>query len=172
MDLYLSVAKMVEVEKASDQAGHTYPMMMACAGRSLADEILLAYSHDSEVPLVLSLVGSGNNGGDALVAMEILLDFGWDCVAYLSAERDQDPLVVSFEAKGGEVLRRSEDPDFICLRAVLVEADILLDGLLGTGIKLPLRPPVDEVLDVTVGSISELWLAGRPGKQAGAEHED
>ncbi len=34
----------------------------------------------------------------------------------------------------------------------LVDAEILLDGLLGTGIKLPLRSPVDEVLE-TVGGI-------------------
>ncbi len=76
MDRYLSVAKMIEVEKASDRAGHTYPMMMACAGRSLADEILLAYSLYFDRPNVLGLVGSGNNGGDALVAMITLVDDG------------------------------------------------------------------------------------------------
>jgi len=148
MDRYLSVAKMIEVEKASDRAGHTYPMMMACAGRSLADEILLVYSPYFERPNVIGLVGSGNNGGDALVAMAHLMAQGWPCCAYLTARRTEDPLVVEFVRQGGKVIHLEEDKGFHFLISELADAEILMDGLLGTGIKLPLRAPVDEVLDV------------------------
>ncbi|MFN2144363.1 MAG: NAD(P)H-hydrate dehydratase [Anaerolineales bacterium] len=155
MDRYLSVAKMIEVEKASDRAGHTYPMMMARAGRSLADEILLAYGSYLDRPNVLGLVGSGNNGGDALVAMTHLMDFGWPCSAYLTAGREDDPLVETFTKQGGKVVHLSQDNAFSSLLSELADAEILLDGLLGTGIKLPLRAPVDQVLEVTADFLAQ-----------------
>ena len=151
MDRYLSVAKMIELEKASDRSGHTYPMMMACAGRSLADEILLAYGPYLERPNVLGLVGSGNNGGDALVAMILLMDFGWPCSAYLTADRQDDPLAENFIEEGGKIIYLREDKAFQLLHSELADAEILLDGLLGTGIKLPLRSPIDQVLEAVAG---------------------
>jgi NAD(P)H-hydrate epimerase len=161
MERYLSVEKMIEVEKASDKAGHTYPMMMACAGRSLADEILLRYSPFFDQPKVLGLVGSGNNGGDALVAMNHLMMLGWPCCAYLTAERQNDPLVTEFEGQGGRIVRLGDDEDFRLLITELDDSEILLDGLLGTGIKLPLRSPLDEVLSAVNKYLDRTMYAPR-----------
>ena len=147
MQRYLSVEKMVEVEKASDQAGHTYDRMMAHAGQSLAEEVLIAYSPNFEDVRVLGLVGSGNNGGDTLVAMTHLLAHGWQCEAYIISDRGEDPLAELFTSQGGRVWRISEDQDYARLRVLVEQAEILLDGILGTGIRLPLRPPVPAVLD-------------------------
>lgn len=153
MDRYLSVSKMIEVEQASDRAGHTYPMMMGCAGRALADAMLNTYGFNIENPAVLGLVGPGNNGGDALVAMGHLLKLGWSCTAYMVSSRGSDPLVERFLENGGEVFSLVDDPEYHWLKNQLVWGDIILDGLLGTGIKLPLRPPMDEVLKIVGSSI-------------------
>ena len=144
MEKYLSVAEMIAVEKASDAIGHTYPMMMAHAGRSLAEVVL-----QTQMSSVLGLIGKGNNGGDALVAMADLLDAGWRAVAYLTAQRENDPLLDEFVAKGGQVKIHNADVNFQDeLVSQIVKGEVLLDGLLGTGIKLPLRPPVPEILAV------------------------
>lgn len=142
---YVSVQEMVAIEKEADQSGHSYAIMMAFAGRSLAEFILTAYSHISK-PIILGLVGTGNNGGDALVAMTHLLQLGWRCTAYLVKPRDNDPLSEAFTQAGGMVLELQEDQEFSKLHRYVTESDVLLDGLLGTGIKLPLRAPVPRLL--------------------------
>jgi hydroxyethylthiazole kinase-like uncharacterized protein yjeF len=145
MEKYLSVAEMVSVEKAADAAGHTYDKMMACAGASLADEILAAYSH-YENKEVLALVGSGNNGGDALVALKKMLQKGWHANAYLISKRENDRLVTDFLQHGGRADYLDDDPGMANLANLVSKTDVLVDGLLGTGIHLPLREPIPEVL--------------------------
>jgi NAD(P)H-hydrate epimerase len=154
MDKYVSVEEMISIEKASDSAGHSYPKMMAFAGRSLAENIVFAYSH-LPTPKILGLVGAGNNGGDTLVAMVHLLQLGWDCCAYLVKQRTKDPLLADFTKNGGMVVPLKEDESYRQLRKLTLESDIVLDGVLGTGIQLPLRPPVPSVLDVVRISISQ-----------------
>ena len=152
MDRYLSVAEMIAVEKAADAAGHTYDKMMAAAGKSLAEEVIKAFGY-LENPSALGLVGSGNNGGDTLVALELLLGLGWSCSAYLAADRVGDPLTAKFIESGGKVIRLTGDDHFDQLRWQVMGCDVVLDGLLGTGIKLPLRPPIPELLKVVGESL-------------------
>ena len=152
MDRYLSVAEMIAVEKAADAAGHTYDKMMAAAGKSLAEAVMKDFGY-LENPSVLGLVGSGNNGGDTLVALELLLELGWLCSAYIAADRVGDPLTDKFIESGGKVIRLSEDNHFDQLRWLVLDSDVVLDGLLGTGIKLPLRPPIPELLKVVGESL-------------------
>ena len=154
MDRYLSVDEMISIEKASDSAGHSYPKMMAFAGKSLAEEVIKAYG-EIEAATVLGLVGSGNNGGDTLVALKLLLDLGWDRSAYLTSGREEDPLTSDFIEAGGQIYKLSEDADFHQLRWLVLESDILLDGLLGTGIRLPLREPVSKVLKIVGESLDQ-----------------
>lgn len=156
MQRYLNVSKMIEVERASDQAGHTYDRMMAFAGRSVAEEILIAHRQSSIQNSVLGLVGSGNNGGDALVAMTHLLTLGWSCSAYLTADRGEDTLVGDFVSRGGEVFSIKGDSGFQNLKRLVKEGGFLLDGILGTGIKLPLRSPVPEVLGTVQDALTKL----------------
>ena len=119
MDRYVSVAEMISIEKAADAMGHTYPKMMAFAGKSLAEWVIDFY-RIFDAPVVLGLVGSGNNGGDTLVALKLL-----------------------------------DDPQYQHLRRLVLECNILLDGLLGTGIRLPLRKPIPEVLEIVELSLNQ-----------------
>jgi NAD(P)H-hydrate epimerase len=154
MDRYLSVAEMISIEKAADAMGHTYAKMMAFAGKSLAEAILNFYGH-LEKPPVLGLVGSGNNGGDALVALKLLLDIGWECTAYLTSDRVGDELLVNFVEAGGKVSQISDDEHYHQLRGLVIDCDLLVDGLLGTGIRLPLRAPISEVLEIVGDSLDQ-----------------
>lgn len=152
MEKYLSVAEMIAVEKAADANGHTYEKMMAHAGASLAKAVHDAYSQLNDKQ-VMGLVGSGNNGGDALVAMSLLMQRGWRANAYLTARREDDPLVSEFLQSGGRVEYLDEDQDLEKLQARVKAADVILDGLLGTGIRLPLRAPIPSVLQAVKNAI-------------------
>jgi NAD(P)H-hydrate epimerase len=120
--------------------------MMENAGKGLADEIELAYSHYSPKK-VLALVGSGNNGGDALVALCYLALRGWETSAYIVHSRPDDDLLIGRYVKhGGIVLVRENDDKYIRLQGMLDSNQLIIDGVLGTGIHLPLRGEVAQSL--------------------------
>ncbi len=144
---YVSVSEMLAIEKASDAAGHSYAAMMEAAGRGLAELIDKRYGLLPDRK-VIALVGAGNNGGDALVALDYLMTWGWNAAVLFLRERHvEDPLVKRIVDRGC-ILHDYYDPDrlSIDLHSELAGADLLIDGVLGTGIKLPLRPPLDYLL--------------------------
>lgn len=142
----VSVPEMQAVEQEANAAGLTYGLMMENAGSGLADVVQEDFGQQKDAG-VLGLVGSGNNGGDTLVALAALADRGWKASAYLVRARPkEDPLLKRVKDKEVLILNVDDDPGFIKLDALLKEHAVLLDGILGTGIKLPLRGKVAEVL--------------------------
>ena len=140
----VTVSQMQAIEKEADAYGLTYDQMMQNAGQGIVDTLLELYTGEEELEIV-GLVGPGNNGGDALVALTALLQEGWKAHAYL-VKRKKDDLVKGFTAAGGELIPTEKDDSFFHLSSFLESADVLLDGVLGTGIKLPLKKDVAEVL--------------------------
>ena len=137
----VTVSQMQAIEKEADANGLSYDHMMENAGQGLAD-VILDFFIDEE-PQVIGLVGPGNNGGDTLVAMTALLSEGWKARAYL-VKRKKDDLVKQFIEAGGEVL--SGENAFEKLGESIESSDVLLDGILGTGVKLPLKKDIAELL--------------------------
>jgi NAD(P)H-hydrate epimerase len=133
---------MQAIEKEANASGLTYDQMMQNAGQGLADVILDLFDEEIE-PEVIGLVGPGNNGGDTLVAMTALLKEGWKARAWL-IKRKKDDLVRQFTVAGGEII--SGEGAFGKLAESIEVADVLLDGVLGTGIQLPLKKDVAEAL--------------------------
>ena len=142
----VSVAEMRAIEREANDRGWTYAQMMEKAGQGLAEIVESFYGYE-ERQIAAGLVGSGNNGGDTLVALEALAKDGWQVRAYLVRPRpEDDPLVLRLKAAGGEVVQAEADPAFGTLDAWLSEAVVLLDGVLGTGVHLPLNPEVAKIL--------------------------
>jgi NAD(P)H-hydrate epimerase len=138
----VTVSQMQAIEKEADAGGLSYDQMMENAGRGLADIVLEIFDDDFEAEAV-GLVGPGNNGGDTLVALAALAAEGWKTRAYL-VKRKKDDLVKRFTETGGEIL--AGENAFEQLAEAIETADVLLDGVLGTGTKLPLKKDVAELL--------------------------
>lgn len=138
----VTVSQMQAIEKEADAGGLTFDQMMENAGQGLADIIYDLFEDDQETEIV-GLVGPGNNGGDTLIALAELAAEGWKARAYL-VKRKKDDLVKRFTEAGGEVL--SGESAFEKLAEAIETADVLLDGVLGTGTKLPLKKDVAELL--------------------------
>jgi hydroxyethylthiazole kinase-like uncharacterized protein yjeF len=141
----VTVSQMRAIEKEADAHGLSYAEMMQNAGRGLA-EMVHALGQENGWEVVTGLVGSGNNGGDTLVALTWLAEAGWHTRAYLVKRKKNDELVMRYLNAGGIVSDAAGDGKLLTLRDFLERSDVLLDGLLGTGIKLPLRPEAAEVL--------------------------
>jgi NAD(P)H-hydrate epimerase len=143
----VKVAEMRAIEREANQRGVSYEEMMERAGGGVARFIDSIFG-EGEKKLVLGLVGSGNNGGDTLVALAALATKGWPACAYLVRARpEDDELVRRVKTAGGEVVPYGKDRRFNRLGDLVAKAAILLDGVLGTGIKLPLDREVEKTLE-------------------------
>jgi hydroxyethylthiazole kinase-like uncharacterized protein yjeF len=138
----VTVSQMQAIEKEAIAGGLTIDQLMENAGQGLADVVLDLFIDEIE-PEAVGLVGLGNNGGDTLVALTALVEEGWKAKAYL-VKRKKDDLVKRFTDAGGEVLAGRDG--FDQLAESIEVADVLLDGVLGTGIQLPLKKDVAELL--------------------------
>jgi len=144
----VSVSEMITLESKSNERGLGYEQMMRNAGLALADVIHERYGH-TQSRNILGLIGSGNNGGDALIALSELIKKGWQVKAYLLKKRKKnDPLVLSIKNNDGQVISADEDGSFNTLQELIGSSGIILDGILGTGFKLPLRKEISVPLQV------------------------
>ncbi|GAA4021844.1 NAD(P)H-hydrate dehydratase [Streptomyces plumbiresistens] len=117
-------------------------MQRAAAGLAAACADLVGRVYGSRVVL---LVGSGDNGGDALYAGARLARRGAGVTAVLLApERTHAGGLAALRRAGGGVApSRQADgiPAFLRAAADLIDrADLVLDGIVGIGAKGPLRP--------------------------------
>lgn len=134
----VNVTEMRAIEAEANSNGLSYDRMMENAGLALAEIVDLRFKSIEKKNLV-GIVGSGNNGGDTLVALAELQKRGWNSVAILYKDREQDPLLVRLLDQGGKSYQSNEGGISIEARKAIHNSTLLLDGLFGTGIKLPIR---------------------------------
>jgi NAD(P)H-hydrate epimerase len=147
MDL-VTVSQIIILEREANERGLGYDQMMMNAGSALAEVIQERYSH-AQSKSILGLIGSGNNGGDTLIALSELIEKGWQVAAYLVKRRKKnDPLVLSIIKNDGQIISIDEDASFDALRELIKKSDIILDGILGTGFELPLGKAISAPLQV------------------------
>ena len=154
MSKLVSVAEMIAVEKAADADGLSYEAMMENAGLELAKSIT-AHSQGIEKSL-FALVGRGNNGGDTLVACAHLAEKGWEVGVFLQAGREDDQYVEKVRMNGGTVYRSKTKDESSQLAKLVEQHAVLLDGLLGTGVKLPLRNEAARLLSQAKGALAQM----------------
>ncbi len=142
----VTVPQMRAIEKEADENGVAYAELMENAGQGLA-ELVHALGQENGWDEVTGLVGSGNNGGDTLVSLAWLAEAGWRTHAYLVNRKKDDELIKRYLSAGGEISESTLDEDDETLGTFINESHVLLDGLLGTGIKLPLKREAAQVLE-------------------------
>ncbi len=145
---FISVSEMRNIDVQTDAVGGvSFAELMENAGSGIVEIILDLPDSLDGGSSILALVGPGNNGGDALVTLDLLAAEGWDVVAYLFKRKiKDDPLVERVVSAGGKIILAASDKNFEKLTTLVETTSVLLDGLLGTGIKLPLRKAAADLL--------------------------
>ncbi len=106
------------------------PALMENAGRQAA----LVIQHLFPRGPVVALVGSGNNGGDALVCLRALAAWGRTVTAVRVGKRpDPDPVLHRWDLPAADFVPGAGGD--AALARVLKSAGVVVDGLLGTGIR-------------------------------------
>lgn len=130
-----SVAQVVAAERATGDLLASGALMQRAAS-GLAREVLRELRRPRRDRRVLLVVGSGNNGGDALWAGVRLLGRGVRVWAWRTADVVHDEGWTAFVAAGGRSV------DAVGAVRLLPEVDLVVDGVLGIGGRGGLREPV------------------------------
>lgn len=134
----VTTEQMRQIEKEAFECGISYQQMMRTAGIGIAEKIIRLTKPLNKT--VCGIIGSGNNGGDALIALTELARSGWTVFAWIiSSLNNGDDQFHDFCEAGGTGIYFQEDKDFLQLDEWIEKCDILLDGALGIGCHLPLR---------------------------------
>ncbi len=139
----VSVEEIQAIEKSADAGGLSYERMMRNAGKGVADWVSTKANIQHGV---IGLVGSGNNGGDTLIALTELAQRGARTLAFVTKAREGDPLIDDYIQAGGDVVDISQGESLDVLEGALRPGVVLLDGILGTGLKLPIRGKLQDVM--------------------------
>lgn len=139
-------------EKSADSDGHSYDTMMNQAGRAVVAAI--EAQGDVHGKKVLVLVGTGNNGGDGLVAGRYLANLGADVAFYLYKSR-QDENLIKVQKQGLDTILAEYDQRFRVLRTRLKITDIVIDALLGTGVSRQIEGDLAKLLIQVADGIAE-----------------
>ncbi|MFX1495882.1 MAG: NAD(P)H-hydrate epimerase, partial [Promethearchaeota archaeon] len=150
--------EMTILDNNSEWLGIDKAQLMECAGYSFAIEICTKYNLDS-YSKVLIFCGTGNNGGDGFVVARHLNSLGIKTIVILVGDAEK---IRTKEARlnwniirnnlnhliGIKLLKDSTDIRKI---GVMLDEDknfkLIIDGLLGTGIKGKVREPIATVID-------------------------
>ncbi len=139
----LTAAEMGAADKRSVEAGVAIGELMEAAGEAVAAFCLRQYP---EAARVMVVCGKGNNGGDGFAAARLLAGEGVG-VRVLLVGRQEDvhgeawvSLEKLKESTNEDIVGELEDDaDADELAELLSEADLILDAVVGTGFKPPLR---------------------------------
>lgn len=129
-DLLFTATEVSSLEgKAAELAGTTLEGLMELAGKALFDHIKLTYPRAKNL---LFVAGTGNNGGDAYVAARLAFDAGYNVTMCAisrqpSKQHEAHNAYKNWAETGAPVHTWPE--------VSITEHDLIIDGLLGTGLK-------------------------------------
>lgn len=132
----VSCQQMRDLEEEAFRGGASAEGLMEKVGRRLGRAVVKLLPRPGTV---VAYVGKGNNGGDALVALRVLREAGWDIMVRCATpphELAELPRRKLRELGDPWILDEALEPAD-CRRPLL-----LLDGLLGIGAVGPLREPL------------------------------
>lgn len=150
----ISVEKSRDLENRANEGGLSFAAMMENAGRQTAQTIRRRVGARGR--RVVLLIGPGNNGGDGLVAAHSLGQMGAHVTCYVwKRSANDDPNLRRVEEDGLPLIWSEDDEGFAVLRGLLSEADVVVDALLGVGVRLPLRGGLRDLLEAVRGALAE-----------------
>lgn len=144
----ITVKQMMQIEENGHQMGFFRKLMMENAGASAARHIVERFT-DLSTKKVLVFAGLGNNGGDALVVARHLTGYGCNPTVVLLGNPEK---IKTEESRSNwKILEKMNSINLIIssdANSINEIPDIIIDGILGTGISGKIREPYATAIDV------------------------
>ena len=149
----LTAEQMREADRLTTER-HGIPslQLMENAGAAVADYLAETFP-DLSTRNILVLCGKGNNGGDGFVVARRLRERSAPPRVLLFAEPsavrgDAAENLRLWQEGGGELFLVASTREWAAAREILAEADLIVDALLGTGVKGPVEGLASVIEDV------------------------
>ena len=142
----ISVEQMMQIENNGHQMGFLKKFMMENAGAAAVKNLIKKFDDISKKNVVV-FAGLGNNGGDALVMARHLSGYGASVAVILLGESEKIKTEESqwnwklLEKMSSVKLISGTNSNFD------YKADIIIDGILGTGISGEIREPYSSAIN-------------------------
>jgi ADP-dependent NAD(P)H-hydrate dehydratase / NAD(P)H-hydrate epimerase len=148
--------QMRRIDQLSQEMGITTLELMENAGRAVAEAAAGMLPENTCAKITL-ICGKGNNGGDGLVAARLLKNQGFSVQVFLIAQGAE---LKGAPARNLQAARNAgvaivECPDAEAVAEACSQADLVVDALLGTGVKGPVE-------GIAAAVINALNYAGSP----------
>jgi NAD(P)H-hydrate epimerase len=144
----ITVKQMMQIEENGHQMGFFRKLMMENAGAITAKHIVERH-HDLTSVKVIVFAGLGNNGGDAFVVARHLAAYGNKPTVVLLGNPDK---IKTEEARSNwKILEKMRSVNLILTSdpaKIPLDSDIIVDGILGTGISGKIREPYSSAIDM------------------------
>lgn len=143
----VTAKQMAEVENISEEMGVTKEILMQNAGRKIAERIMQITSDKN----IVFLAGSGNNGGDCFVCACILADKGYNTTVINLVKAPSTDLAkknFSILPDNVRIITGYESDSIIEIKNAVSSADILVDGVFGTGFRGELNAELTAVFSL------------------------
>lgn len=147
----LTAVEMREVDRlTTERYGTPSLSLMENAGKSVADFMVVRFRR-LESRRIVVLCGKGNNGGDGFVTARHLADAGASPIVILVAAQDEmrgDAAANRdrWQKSGGEVRVVRTSSDWQTAKPTINAADLIVDALLGTGVRGAVEGLLSEVI--------------------------
>jgi NAD(P)H-hydrate epimerase len=139
---------MMQIEENGHQMGFFRKLMMENAGAGTA-RLLVERDPDLTSKKIVVFAGLGNNGGDAFVVARHLTGFGCKPTIILFGHPDK---IKTEEARSNwKILEKMESVNLVLAsdtNGLVIDAEIIIDGILGTGISGKIREPYSSAIDL------------------------
>ncbi len=145
--------EMEAIDRNATYLGISRMLLMENAGRSVTEELLKELE---PIKSVIIIAGTGNNGGDGFVAARHLVNRGVTVSVFLVGDPRE---IRTEEARTNwciinnmhysltlKALRTSDDLGSLAQK--LTDSEAVVDAMLGTGVKGPLREPIKSAVEM------------------------
>jgi NAD(P)H-hydrate epimerase len=144
----ITVKQMMQIEENGHQMGFFRKLMMENAGAITARHIVERYP-DIKSKKVTVFAGLGNNGGDAFVVARHLAGFGCRPTVILLGHPNK---IKTEEARSNwKILEKMNSVNLLLTSntsEIINDGEIIIDGILGTGISGNIREPYSSAIDL------------------------
>ncbi|MBM2851748.1 MAG: NAD(P)H-hydrate epimerase [Candidatus Nitrosotenuis sp.] len=141
----ITVKQMYQIEENGHQMGFPRQLMMENAGASMVKQLVNKFGSLSSKK-VLVFAGLGNNGGDALVVARHLA--GHDSIVTVILLGDPKDIKTTECKTNWQILQKMKSVKLTHDLDVPAKPDIIVDGILGTGISGTIKEPQASAIDL------------------------
>lgn len=144
----ITVKQMTQIEENGHQMGFLRKFMMENAGAAAARYLTKNFPDIASKKIVV-FAGLGNNGGDAFVVARHLVGFG--CAVKVILLGNPTTIKTDEAQINWKILEKMDSVDLIITSNISdldLKADIIVDGILGTGISGKIREPYASAIEL------------------------